>query len=111
MDASATLRFTRLSPQKLRLVADQVRGQPIEKAMNILQFSTKKAAGVLRMVLNSAISNAENKDQSVDIDALKVRKILVDQGPVVRRMKARARGRSDKITRRMSHIQITVSDE
>ncbi len=109
MYAFAILKYARISPQKTRLVADQIRGKQIEQAMNILQFSTKKSAAILRPVLNSAISNAENKDSSIDIDDLKVTEILVDQGPVMPRRKARARGRAAKIIRRMSHIKITVS--
>ena len=109
MEASAKLRFVRLSPQKARLVADQIRGLPVERAVDLLTFSDKKAAAVLKKVLESAIANAEH-NEGADIDELHVQRILVDQGPTYKRFKARARGRVNHIMKRTSHITLTVSD-
>lgn len=110
METTAKLRFARLSPQKGRLVADQIRGASVEKALNELMFSNKKAAQVVRKVLESAIANAEHND-GADIDELKVSKICVDEGPIMKRMRARAKGRGTRILKRTSHITVTVSDE
>jgi len=109
MSTSAKLRFARMSPRKVRLVADQIRGMPVDRALNLLKFSNKKAAGIIRKVLVSAIANAEHND-SADIDALKVSRIFVDQGPTQKRMSPRARGSADRILKRMSHITITVAE-
>ena len=109
MEVSAKLKFVRLSPQKARLIADQIRGLPVERAVELLTFSDKKAAGVLRKVLESAIANAEH-NEGADIDELHVRNVTVDQGPMYKRFKARARGRVNHIMKRTSHITLTVSD-
>ncbi len=109
MEVSATLKYTRLSPQKARLVADQIRGMPVERAVELLVFSNKKAAAVIKKVLDSAIANAEH-NEGADIDELKVSAICVDQGPVHKRFKARARGRANRILKRTSHVTVTVSD-
>ena len=109
MESTAKLKFVRVSPQKARLVADQIRGLAVDDAIDVLNFSKKKAAGIVRKVLESAIANAEH-NEGADIDELKVGKVLVDQGPTYRRFKARARGRASKIIKRTSHICLTVSD-
>lgn len=109
MEASAKLKFVRLSPQKARLVADQIRGLPVERAVELLVFSNKKAAGVIKKVLESAIANAEH-NEGADIDELKVRAICIDQGPTFKRWRARARGRANQILKPTSHISLTVSD-
>ena len=109
MEASAILKFVRLSPQKTRLVADQVRGMPVEQAVELLNFSNKKAATVIRKVLESAIANAEH-NEGADIDELKVHSISIDQGPTFARFRARARGRANRIIKKTSHIRLTVSD-
>ena len=109
MEVSAKLKFVRLSPQKARLVADQIRGLPVERAVELLSFSDKKAAGVIKKVLESAIANAEH-NEGADIDELHVQNVLVDQGPTYKRFKARARGRVNHIMKRTSHITLTVSD-
>lgn len=109
MQVSAVLRATRLSPQKARLVADLVRGKPVDKALNILTFTPKKAAGVIKKVLESAIANAEH-NEGADIDTLKVSRILVDEGPVLKRYTARAKGRGNRISRPTCHITVTVGD-
>ncbi|MDH5435989.1 MAG: 50S ribosomal protein L22 [Gammaproteobacteria bacterium] len=110
MHTFAKLKYARLSPQKGRLVADQIRGMPVERALNLLTFSNKKASDLIQKVLESAIANAEH-NEGADIDELKVSAITVDEGPIHKRLSARAKGRSDRILKRTSHITVTVSDE
>ena len=109
MSTSAKLTNTRLSPQKMRLVADQIRGLPVERAIDVLTFSNKKAAAIIKKVLESAIANAEHND-GADIDELKISEILVDAGPTMKRLRPRARGRADRIIKRTSHLKVTVSE-
>jgi large subunit ribosomal protein L22 len=109
MATTAKLRFTRISAQKLRLVADQIRGLPVDRALNVLSFSNKKSAGILKKLLESAIANAEHND-GADIDALRIQAICVDQGPIMKRLQTRARGRADRILKRMSHVTVTVAE-
>lgn len=109
METQAVLRHARISPQKARLVADQVRGMPVEKALNVLKFSNKKAADMIKKVLDSAIANAEHND-GADIDELTVSTIFVDEGPTLKRIKTRAKGRADRIFKRSCHITVKVSD-
>jgi large subunit ribosomal protein L22 len=110
MQTQSVLKFVRLSPQKARLVADLVRGKKVDEAINILKFANKKAAGVIKKVLDSAIANAENNN-GADVDELKVKEIFIDEGPVMKRTMPRAKGSADRITKRTSHITIRVSDE
>jgi large subunit ribosomal protein L22 len=110
MTTSATLRYVRLSPQKTRLVADQIRGKRVDKALDILGFSNKKAAFVIKKVLESAIANAEHNAGS-DIDELKVTKVYVNQGPTLKRLRPRARGRADRLLKPTSHITVTVAEQ
>nr|AKQ01901.1 50S ribosomal protein L22 [uncultured proteobacterium Rifle_16ft_4_minimus_30456] len=110
MQATAILKYVRVSAQKGRLVADQIRGMPVARALELLQFSPKKAAGHVRKVLESAIANAEH-NEGADVDELKVATIQVDGGPTLRRFHARAKGRGVRILKRTSHITVTVSDE
>jgi ribosomal protein L22, bacterial type len=110
MESFAKLRFARISPQKARLVADEIRGMPVERALEILKFSTKKAAQVVHKVLESAVANAEH-NEGADIDELKVAVIMIDEGPTMKRMKPRARGRADRIFKRTSHLTIRVADK
>jgi len=109
MNATAKLRGARISAQKVRLVADQVRGMPVEKAEQLLAFSTKKAARIMKKVLLSAIANAEHND-GADIDELSISTIMVDEGPIMKRGRARAKGRGTRILKRTSHITLTVAD-
>ena len=109
MATSATLKFTHLSPQKMRLVADQIRGMSVDRAINLLSFSNKKGAEIVKKVLESAIANAENND-GADIDELKISAIQVNQGPTMKRLRPRARGRADRILKRTSHLTVTVSE-
>jgi len=110
MEVAAQLRFARISAQKTRLVADQVRGLSVDKALQTLAFSPKKAAGIVKKVLESAIANAEHND-GADIDELKVSKIYVDEGPTHKRMQARAKGRGNRILKRTSHITVVVGEK
>jgi len=110
MEVAAKLRFARISPQKCRLVADQVRGKPVEQALQILSFSPKKAAGIVKKVLESAIANAEH-NEGADIDELKVSRVFVDEGPTMRRWKPRAKGRVNHILKRTSHVTVMVGDK
>src|SRR3954451_2473537 len=109
METRAILWGVRLSAQKGRLVADLVRGLPVEKALNILAFSPKKGAAIIKKVLESAIANAEHND-GADIDELKVKTIYVEQGPVLKRFTARAKGRGDRISKQSCHIYVTVGN-
>ncbi len=109
MEAKAILRGARISPQKARLVADQVRGLPVGRATNLLQFSDKKAAHLIRKVLLSAVANAEN-NLGADVDELKVARIFVDEGAILKRMHARAKGRGSRISKRTSHITVVVGE-
>ena len=110
MQVNAKLYGVRLSAQKGRLVADLVRGQPIANALNILTFTPKKGAKIIKKVLESAIANAEHNN-GADIDELKVQTIFVEKGPVLKRFHARAKGRGNRIVKRLSHIRITVADK
>ena len=110
MNVAAKLRYARISPQKWRLVADMVRGKPVGEALQTLQFTPKKAAGIVKKVLESAIANAEH-NHGADIDELKVSAIMVDEAPTFKRFRARARGRGSRILKRNSHITVQVADE
>lgn len=109
MEAKAILKRANISAQKVRLVADQIRGMPVEQAEQVLAFSTKKAAHLVKKVLLSAISNAEHND-GADIDELKISAVFVDEGPTLKRGRARAKGRGTRILKRTSHITVQVSD-
>ena len=109
MQVQAKLRGARLSAQKARLVADQVRGRQVEDALNLLTYSSKKGADVIRKLLNSAIANAEH-NEGADVDELKVSEIYVDEGMTMKRIMPRAKGRADRILKRSCHISITVAD-
>ena len=109
METNATLRGVRLSAQKGRLVADQVRGKAVDQALNILAFSPKKGAGIIKKVLESAIANAEHND-GADIDTLTVKRIHVEKGAVLKRFMPRAKGRGFRILKPTCHIFITVGD-
>ena len=109
METRAVLKFIRLSPQKGRLVADQIRGLPVERALEILQFSTKRAAKPVKKVLESAIANAEH-NAGADVDELRVHVVEINEGPMLKRFHARAKGRGARILKRTSHISVTVSD-
>ena len=109
MQVQAKLSGARLSAQKARLVADQVRGRQGEDALNLLTYSSKKGADVIRKLLNSAIANAEH-NEGADVDELKISEIYVDEGMTMKRIMPRAKGRADRILKRSCHISITVAD-
>lgn len=110
MEVAAKLSGARLSAQKARLVADQIRGKGVEDALDILVFSTKKGAAIIKKVLESAIANAEH-NEGADVDELKVKTIFVDEGVSLKRIKPRAKGRADRITKRTCHITVKVADK
>jgi large subunit ribosomal protein L22 len=109
MEVLARLKGAHLSAQKARLVADQVRGKAVEEALELLSYSPKKGAAIIKKVLNSAIANAEH-NEGADVDELKVSTIFVDEGTTMKRIMPRAKGRADRILKRSCHITITVAD-
>lgn len=110
MEVTAKLRGARLSAQKARLVADQVRDKPVAEALDLLTFSPKKAAKLVQKVLQSAIANAE-ENNGMDIDELRVSTICVDEGMTLKRIKPRAKGRADRILKRTCHITVKVAEK
>lgn len=109
METRAILRGVRLSPQRGRQVADLIRGKKVDQALNILAFAPQKAAFIVRKVLESAIANAEHND-GADIDELRVKVVHVEEGPVLKRFTARAKGRGNRITKKTSHVYVTVGN-
>ncbi len=109
MQTKASVRGVRLSVDKGRLVADMIRGRSVAQALNILAFTPKKAAGIVKKALESAIANAEHND-GADIDELKVKSICVEQGATLKRFAARAKGRGNRISKPTCHIFVTVGD-
>ena len=109
MEVKAIHRGARISAQKTRLVADQIRGLPVDKALNVLTFSPKKAAGIVKKVVLSAIANAEH-NEGADIDELKVTSIMVDKAASLKRFTARAKGRGNRIEMQSCHITVTVGN-
>ncbi len=110
MQVAAKLRYARISPQKARLVADMIRGKDVGEALQVLTFTPKKSARILKKILESAIANAEH-NHGADIDELKVSAVYVDNAPTYKRYMARAKGRGDRITKRNSHITVEVGGE
>ncbi|MBT8762887.1 50S ribosomal protein L22 [Desulfohalobiaceae bacterium Ax17] len=109
MEAKATAKYVRISPRKARLVAEIIKGKPVEEALNILKFTPKKAARIINKVLNSALANAE-QNYSLDIDNLYVKQVRVDGGPSWKRIQPRAMGRAYRILKRTSHITVIVDE-
>jgi len=110
MEVAARLKGAQISAQKARLVADQVRGMSVEEALSLLEFSPKKAAHIVKKLLDSAVANAEN-NEGADVDELKVSSIFVDEGMTMKRLRPRAKGRADRILKRSCHITIKVADD
>ena len=110
MNVAATLKYARFSAQKGRLVANQIRGLSIDKALGVLEFSKKRAAKIVKKALESAVSNAEN-NKGADVDELYISAISVNDGPILKRIKHRAKGRADHVLKRMCHVTVKVSDE
>ena len=111
MEATATLKYLKASPQKVRLVADLVRGKKVEEALNILRFTRKSCAKDLEKLLRSAVANAENKEAGADVDELVVSKIYVNEGPREKRVQPAPMGRAYRIQKRKAHVTVHVSDE
>lgn len=109
MEVAAKLKGAQISAQKVRLIADQIRGLSVEHALNELEFSNKKAAHIVKKVLDSAIANAEN-NEGADVDELKVSTVFVDEGMTMKRLRPRAKGRADRILKRSCHITVKVAD-
>ncbi|MFM7735182.1 MAG: 50S ribosomal protein L22 [Alphaproteobacteria bacterium] len=110
MEARATTRFVRIAPRKARLVADLIRGRAVGDALNVLDFTPKKAAKILAKTLRSAVANAENVG-NVDVDDLVVRRAWVDEGPTAKRSLPRAQGRATRIFKRSSHLTVVVGEK
>ncbi len=109
MEAKAVSKFIRISPQKARLVGDNIRGKPVEDAVNILNYTPRKAARLIKKVLNSALANAE-QNFSLDVDSLYVKQVHIDEGPTLKRIKPRAMGRANRILKRTSHITVILDE-
>ena len=110
MEVAAKLKGAKLSAQKARLVADQIRGKSAESALELLEFSGRKGADIIKKVLESAIANAEH-NEGADVDELKVSTIFVDEGMTMKRIRPRAKGRADRILKRSCHITVKVSEK
>ncbi len=108
MEVTAKLRYLQSSPQKVRLVADQIRGKDVQDAVNILELSKKRAAQPMKKLLKSAIANAENRDEKLDVDLLYVSEVFVDGGPALKRIRAQPMGRAFRILKRQSHITVKL---
>ncbi len=109
MEARAILKFIRVSPRRVRLVIDQIRGKKVEEALDILKFTPKRSAAIVAKVLRSAIANAENT-QSVDVDRLYIKRVTVDEGGMWKRFMPRAQGRATRIRKRLSHVTVVIDE-
>jgi large subunit ribosomal protein L22 len=107
MEIRAAARFVRVSPQKIRLIMDQVRGRKIEEALSILSFAPQKGARILKKLINSAVANAE-QNSDVDVDALHIKRVYADEGPTLKRWRPRALGRASRIRKRTSHLTVIL---
>ena len=110
MEARAVLKYARISPRKVRKLVTVVKGKPVEVALDILKFMPQKAAGILEKIIRSAIANAD-QNPDIDVDALVVRNVYADQGPTLKRFRARARGRGTRILKRTAHITVILADD
>ena len=110
MEVKASAKYMRISPRKIHILTGAVKGKPVESALNILKFMPQKAAGILEKVIRSAVANAD-QNSDIDIDRLVVRNIIADQGPTLKRWRARARGRATRILKRTSHITVVLDEE
>ena len=109
METRAVAKFIRVSPRKIRLVMDQVRGRKVEESLNILSFAPQKGARILKKLINSAVANAE-QNSNVDVDSLYVKRVYADEGPTMKRWRPRAQGRATRINKRTSHLTIIVDE-
>jgi len=109
METRAAVKYIRVSPRKIRLVMDQVRGRKVEEALNILSFAPQKGARILKKLINSAVANAE-QNSDVDVDSLYIKRLYADEGPTMKRWRPRAQGRATRINKRTSHLAIIVDE-
>jgi large subunit ribosomal protein L22 len=109
MEVKAVARHVRISPQKVRMLTDAIKGKPVDKALSMLRFMPQKAAGIVEKVLRSAVANADQQPD-IDIDSLIVGNLLVDCGPTLKRFRARARGRGTRILKRSSHVTVVLTE-
>jgi large subunit ribosomal protein L22 len=109
MQVKAIARYVRISPRKVQMLAEAIKGQPVEKALNILRFMPQKAAGIVEKVLRSAVANADQKPD-LDVDTLVVANLTADRGPMFKRFHARARGRGVRILKRTSHVTVILTE-
>ena len=109
MEVKAISRYVRISPQKVRMIADAIKGKPVEAGLNILKFMPQKAAGIVEKVVQSAAANADH-NHGLDVDTLVINNLIVDQGPSLKRFRARARGRGARILKKTSHITVILAE-
>jgi large subunit ribosomal protein L22 len=109
MEVKAVLRYVRTSPQKVRAIVDAVKGQPVERGLSTLKFMPQKTARIVAKVIRSAVANAD-ENLGVDVDSLVIKNIIADQGPLLKRFRARARGRGTRILKRTSHITVILEE-
>ena len=110
MEVKAVAKYMRISPQKVRMLADAVKGKPVEAALDTLKFMPQKAAGVVEKIMRSAVANADQQPD-IDVDALVVRNVVADSGPMLKRIRPRARGRATRILKRTSHITVILAEK
>jgi large subunit ribosomal protein L22 len=110
MEVRAVAKYVRISPQKVRKLIEAVKGKPVEKGLDILKFMPQKAASIIEKVIRSAVANAD-QNADIDVDSLVIRSIIADQGPTLKRFRARARGRGTRILKRTAHITVILSDK
>ena len=109
METRAVARFVRISPQKIRLVMDQVRGKKIQEALNMLSFAPQKGASMLKKLINSAVANVQ-QDSNIDVDSLYIKRVYADEGPTLKRWRPRAQGRATRIRKRVSHLTVILDE-
>ena len=109
MEVKAVARYVRISPMKVRMLADAIKGRPVDKALDTLKFMPQKAAGIVEKVLRSAVANADQQPD-IDVDDLVVGKLIADRGPMFKRFRARARGRGTRILKRTSHVTVVLTE-
>ena len=110
MEVKAVAKYMRISPDKVRKLVDAVKGKPVEKALDMLKFMPQKAAGIVEKVVRSAVANAD-QNPDIDVDLLVIRNVIVDQGPTLKRFRARARGRGSRILKRTAHITVVLAED
>ncbi len=110
IEVKSALKYVRISPQKVHKLVDAVKGKPVEEGLNTLKFMPQKAAGIVEKIIHSAVANAD-QNHNIDVDSLVIRNIVADQGPTLKRFRARARGRGTRILKRTSHITVILTED